>query len=287
MLFNITRAVNFILDENKNHYFRAIKLFKLHVAIRLANGRPEESKRTAPANSFSATALLVRVPKKQMRDAELFATIKFLEYIETQLKEEYGTVSLNILANNKDWNKLFDKQFVRFGGFRRARHLPGARIFDKTISRLKKQTQRIAKLTDFVLRFEPNQRKKKGASGITKAKEMVAELQYLDVGCKQRTLEEYWPKYEPIAAFLPLIVLKKYPAWPLKISKTQFANWLLKRIDDRAELLSFFAEYNANVLRLREHGCDLQTLETRVELPNVEVRFDPLPEKLLEKLGET
>jgi hypothetical protein len=31
MLFNVTKAAKFVVDDTKNRYFRAIKLFELHV----------------------------------------------------------------------------------------------------------------------------------------------------------------------------------------------------------------------------------------------------------------
>jgi hypothetical protein len=211
----------------------------------------------------------------------MFATIKLLEYIEDQLKEITGVVSAKLLAQDPDWSKLFDKKFVRFGGFERARYLPQAGDFDIELWEAGQRAKNIAQLVDFSLRFEPNPKKPKQIGGITMAKAIAVESEYFNVKCDQRTLQTHWKQFEPVAAFLPLISLKKYPAWPLCVSKTKFVNKLLARLDDRDTLLSFFAEYNANVSRLQSRGYHIQSL---AGLPTADVKFDPLPEKVKEHI---
>jgi hypothetical protein len=278
MLFNVTKAVNFILDDEKDRYSRAIKLFQLHVGIRLANGFPEKRKLATSEENSSPSDLVVRVSKKKMQDARMFATMKLMEHVEKQLKEGIGVVSAKHLAKNPDWTKLFDK-FLRFGGFHRARYLSAAINFDIELGEAGQKAKKLAQAIDFSLRFEPDPqgRKTKKTGGITMAKAIVADSKYFNVTCCERTLESYWEKFEPVAAFLPLISLKKYPAWPLHVSKTKFADKLLSRLDDKDMLMSFFAEYNANVLRLDARGYGLKSL---VGLPTADVVFDALPEEV-------
>jgi hypothetical protein len=69
MLFNVTRAVNFIVDDTKNRYFRAIKLFELYVAIRLADRRRKRSKMPTTDSSL-VSALLVNVSNKKCTTLE-------------------------------------------------------------------------------------------------------------------------------------------------------------------------------------------------------------------------
>ena len=279
MLFNVTRAVNFILDDRKSRYFRAIKLFELHVAICLANGYPRTSRMAASQDNSLPSPVVVRVSKRKMYDAKMFATIKLMEHLEQRVKEEWGTISADILTWDPEWTKLFDKKFVRCGGFSRARYLPHVVDYDIELWEAKRRAKKVAQLIDFSLRFEPDPTKPKQIGGITMARTIVAESNYFDVRCTERTLETYWKKFEPVAAFLPLIFLKKYPASPLRLSKTKFAEKLLARLDDRYTLLSFFADYNATVARLQARGYDLRSL---AGFPTSEIAFDPLPQEVLE-----
>lgn len=276
MLFNVTKAVNFILDEKIYRYYRAIKLFELSVAIHLADGFPKKII-TIASDDNSSSDVIVRVSKQKLHDARMLATVKLLEYISEPLKCKNGKVSTKLLAQDPDWCKLFDKQFVRFGGFRRARHVSAARKFDDDLRNAKQKAKKLAKVIEFSLRFKPDPRSQKKIGGITMARLIVSESKYLNVGCKERTLENYWPKFEPVVAFLPLIYLKKYPAWPLRVSTTKFADKLLSRLDDKNTLINFFAEYNANVLRLQGRGYKLQSL---AGLPTAEVVFDALPKEV-------
>jgi hypothetical protein len=58
--------------NTKNRYFRAIKLFELYVAIRLADRRPKRSKMPTTDSSL-VSALLVNLSNKKMYDARMFA----------------------------------------------------------------------------------------------------------------------------------------------------------------------------------------------------------------------
>jgi hypothetical protein len=109
--------------------------------------------------------------------------------------------------------------------------------------------------------------------------DIVTQTKYFRVKCKPRSLKNYWKRYEPVAAFLPLITVRKYHARPLQITKKDFAKKLLARLDDRENLLGFFAEYNANVMRLRDRGYKLHAL---AGVPIAEVKYDPLPAEVKE-----
>jgi hypothetical protein len=93
MLFNVTKAANFIVDDTKNRYFRAIKLFELGVAIRLANGCDTYDEDTNKEGS-SPPPILVHVSTLKMRQAQMFATIRLMEDLERQLKKEKGDLAL-------------------------------------------------------------------------------------------------------------------------------------------------------------------------------------------------
>ena len=132
MLFNVTKAVKFIVDDTKDRYFRAIKLFELHVAIRLANGCDTYEEDTNKEGSLPSP-ILVYVSTPKMREAQMFATIRLMEDLERQLKKKEGYISAKLLISNPDWERLFDKRFVRFGGFRCARYLPRPADFDNEV----------------------------------------------------------------------------------------------------------------------------------------------------------
>lgn len=273
MLFNVTKAANYTLDERKGRYSRAIKLFELHVAIHFANCFPKKVKMATSVDNAALSDLIVGLSTKTLHDARILATIKLLEHISKPIKDEKGKLSAKTLAQNPDWAKLFAK-FLRFGGFRRARHVSAAKQFDAEVQKAKRKARKLAKAIDFSLRFEQDTKKPKQIGGITMARDIVANSEYFNVKCSEQTLVNYWKYFEPVAAFLPLIYLKKYPAWPLRVSGTKFADKLLSRIDDRKTLNEFFAEYNANVLRLKGRGYELRSL---VGLPTAQITFDALP----------
>jgi hypothetical protein len=204
-----------------------------------------------------------------------------MEHLEQQLKEEKGNISAEVLSSNCDWKNLFDKKFVRFGSFGRARYLPHPLEFDNELRAAGREAKKVAHLIDFSLRFEPDAKKPKQTGGITMAKAIVTESGYFKINRRERTLQTYWKKFEPVAAFLPLIFFKKYPAWPLQVSKTKFAKKLLARVDDKDTLFEFFAEYNATVARLQTRGYSLHSLEG---FPASKITFDPLPEEVMKEV---
>lgn len=276
MKFNVTEAANFIVDETQNRFFRAIKLFELQVAIRLADGYDYDE--DTNEEDSSPLPLLVYVSTPRMRQAQMFATMKLMEHIERQVKREKG----DILSLNCDWKNLRDKLFLESGSLRRIRNLPRFGDFDNEISARRVEAKKIAQLIDFSLRVELDPTKPKVTGGMTMAKAMVAESRYFNVKRSERTLQTYWKRLEPVAAFLPLIFLKKFRAWPLRVSKPKFARKLLARLDDKDSLFEFFAEYNATVARLQKRGYSLRSL---AGFPASHITFQPLPEKVKEKVG--
>ncbi|HEY8008757.1 MAG TPA: hypothetical protein VIE66_18685 [Methylocella sp.] len=283
MLFNVTKAANLIMDETKNRYFRAIKLFELHMAIRFADGCPE-TKNTAEASDNSPSAILVRVPTSNMHDARMFAVLVFLEYVENKISAEKGTASAQTLARDPDWTKLFNKKFIPLGGFRRVRNLPKARDFDADLREAMWRAKQASRLIDFSLRFEPDPKRPKLIGGVTMAKTIVLESKYYNVKCAERKLHDHWKSFEPVAGFLPMIApnrrLKRTPqVTPLPTMKQTVAEKLLERLDDREALTRFFSEYNANVARLKARGYHLQSLSGQ---PVADIAFEPLPEEVID-----
>ena len=280
MRFDMTKAVNFIVDDTKNRYFRAIKLFELQVAIRLANGCDTYEEDTNKEGS-SPPPFLVHVSTAKMRQARMFATIRLMEDLQRQLKKEKGYISAEVLSSNCDWRNLFDKRFIRFGGFRCARYLPRPADFDNEVRVRQRAAKNVAHLIDFSLRVELDPKKPKQRGGMTMAKAIVAESTYFNVKRSERTLQTYWKKLEPVAAFLPLIFFKKFPAWPLRVSKPKFAKKLLARLDDKDTMFEFFAEYNATVALLQARGYSLHSL---VGFPASQITFDPLPQEVMKEV---
>ena len=218
LLFNVTKAVKFIVNDTKDRYFRAIKLFELHVAIRLANGCDTYEEDINKEGSLPSP-ILVYVSTPKMREAQMFATIRFMEDLERQLKKKEGYISAKLLISNPDWERLFDKRFVRFGGFRCARYLPRPADFDNEVRVRRCEAKKVAHLIDFSLRVELDPKKPKQTGGMTMAKAIVAKSTYFNAKRSERTLQTYWKKFEPVAAFLPLVFFKKSPAWPLRVSR--------------------------------------------------------------------
>ena len=170
--------------------------------------------------------------------------------------------------------------------------------YDDELWEIGRKAKDVAQLIDFSLRFEPCPKKPKQTGGITMAKTIAttrargrpgvvkepgthASTAYFKIRRSKRTLQTYWKWFEPVAAFLPLIFFKKYPAWPLRVSGTKFAEKLLARLDDKDTLSDFFAEYNANVARLRTRRYSLHSLEG---FQTSEITFAPLPEDVMNEV---
>jgi hypothetical protein len=98
------------------------------------------------------------VSRKTIKDAEFFATIKFLEFLEGKTIEEYQTVNTIFLAATPGWAELFEKKFIRCGGFKRARYLMNPVQFDEQIRKNAKYTKYVAGLIEFSLRFERSEK---------------------------------------------------------------------------------------------------------------------------------
>src|SRR5580704_9762281 len=148
MVMSLNDIVSQRIDESNPKYFRAISLFEFQTAMY----RPKAFKRLIEAQ------VGLRAPTKILRTARVFAAIRILEKIETDLKHKKGqsAVSIQHLAADEAYRSIFDDVIAANGGWRRIRHSPSAHSFDRGTylkGRKKAKAQAAANIVDYSYSF--------------------------------------------------------------------------------------------------------------------------------------
>jgi hypothetical protein len=122
---SLDQIVKLIVDDSGtvSPYLRAIRLFEFQVAI----FNPNSFRKLVSAERND------RAPSQLLRTARIFAAIKFLEDIEAELRKGNAdkAVSIKQLAENPDYQAIFDEVIAPNGGWSRIRHSVSAKRFDK------------------------------------------------------------------------------------------------------------------------------------------------------------
>ena len=268
------------MDETKSRYIRAISLYEFQTAI----FRPKAFERLIKAQ------VSLRAPTEILRTARIFAAIRVLERIEVNLNHNR---SIRDLVADETYCSIFDDVIAVNDGWRRIRHSPSARSFDRG-TRLKGKKKKVkaqaaANIIDYSYRFSMHlanvhHGKRKNPGGVDAAKYVVRNS--VKPFVSNSSMKGYWRRYQYSAIFLFLMFNQKFDLKPPLVSSTEFLEKLLRQTDNIEELRRFFCAYQTvraalSNLKYRQYppleldlGCPPPQLEAAEFSPAMKMEFD-------------
>jgi len=274
---SLTRIINTIIDDSSaaSPYLRAIRLFELQVAIFNPNS----------FHKLVSTGKEDRAPSRLLQTARIFAAIKFLEEIEAKLRKNVGgtAVSIRTLAENRDYQTIFDEVIAPNGGWPRIRHSVSARTFDKNIAARRAEAEAVAKFVDFSYRYAKDPIDANRRGGITTARYVVRTAPSYASNMKKSTSKSRWRKFGSTAIFLYLLLIQKYPLMPARVSSKNFSNDLLNQTTKIVGLHAFFRAYQEVCETLISRNYTFETLDLALNCDAPPSMITPFPQDVLEQ----
>jgi hypothetical protein len=222
-------------EQGLTRYSRAIKLFEFEVALLYGTSfnRLIEGRRSA-----------------RLKAARILAAGKIIANLELDLRSQQNVSKLSIreLAENQDYQIVFDGLFVPNGGWTQMVLSKSAASFDRDIRKRLIQAQAAANVIDFLHRSVKNQSQIKSTNcrkrvGLDAARYVVR--QSYPPAISESLMKLRWREYSKAAVFLYLILNQKFDLTPPQVKSDQFAKILLRQADDRDQLRRFFSAYEA------------------------------------------
>jgi hypothetical protein len=187
-------------------------------------------------------------PTKKLKTARILAAIGILEKIEENLKDKknISKISLQDLATDDDYRSVFDDEFVANGGWPRIKQSISAITFDRGVEKQRGYAEAAANIVDFSYRFSKHPpsalgSRRQNPGGVDAAKYVVRKA------CKpyvsDSTIKGRWKKFKSSAIFLYLLFNQKFDMRPPEVSSEDFAETLLRQVDNLDELRSYFCAY--------------------------------------------
>jgi hypothetical protein len=275
MKVDIQKAVDFILDDSKDRYLRAIKLFEFLVALHLGKPRLKiTDKKTPPPPD--ETNLTLDVSDEDLRAARMLAGLKMLNQLEDdwEAANPNKKATLRRMIEVKSYSEIHNKIILKNGSWYRIRHLPSIRSFEDQLWRPRWEARRVARIIEFSCRFVFNPAKRKQLGGVTMAIDIVTTMKYFKPRVKKSTLEKYWSWHQSAAPFFYLIYVRKFPFHLAGIVHAKFAKRYLSKINNRSVLIEFFQSYNAVVEQLRPRGYRYTPLKLPASPITATVQFE-------------
>jgi hypothetical protein len=234
---SLKQIVELLIDETKSRYIRAISLYEFQTAIY----RPKAFERLIKAQVGP------RAPTEILRTARILAAIRVLEKIEVDLNH---SKSIRDLVVDETYCSIFDDVIAVNDGWRRIRHSPSARNFDRGTrlkgNNKKAEAQAAANIVDYSYRFSKHLAndhygKRKNPGGVDAAKYVVRNS--VKPFVSNSSMKTYWRRYHFSAIFLFLMFNQKFDLKPPRVSSTKFIEKILRQTDNIEELRRFFCAY--------------------------------------------
>jgi hypothetical protein len=233
-MIDLDETATILTSQNgESLYLRAIRLFEFQTCL------------------FYPETFAAEKDTAIQKNARLLAVLKLLGYLEARILKatEQDTLSLCDLSKDGDYVEIFDKVFLRSGGWRAIRNIWNAKEFDEQIKIRLGQARTAAKLVDFSYRFatiKPNHRQK---AGPTMARSIICSSPSYQYKKELSTLKTRWREYGATAAFSYLLFVQKFELKPPPVSSRRFCPILLTQVADTGHITEFFQAYR--------HLCDV------------------------------
>jgi hypothetical protein len=276
---NIESELAYVANKRINRYLRAVRFHQPFVAIHFATS----ARKTVQAKLRGK--LIVRLPIKLSRAARLFAAMKLLENLT-----RISSMLSKRQAHNKRIVKLINKDFFHvyaiFAGdddWRNARYLPDPAQFQAAIDDAATRIRNVSALLDFSLRTEPEHLSPRQTGGVTSALDLLGAdgliKHFTGREVSKATLIRHWQRHKTLSIRGYLFYYQGYLNYPLCLTKTGFANNLLKTVDDAPFLLKIISTYEEVRARLKTRGYNLGVIKVplKAPLPPPEIRVEHLP----------
>ncbi len=256
MKYDIQEAVDFITSGEKPATFRAVELFALIVALHAGTS---EAKITGHQASNQEDSLILNVDQKLLKDAKLLAAMKLLDHIESEWSASHPgeKPTIQAMAQIYEYSQLYNEVILEHGGWKRIRFSDGIRNLEANVAELKPKAKDVSGIIEFSVRVSLNPKKPRQKGGVTMAIHILATKSgkdYFRTRTKKSQLEVNWAHFKAAAPFFYLLYVRKYQFFLKGIAGKKFATKWLKRVEDRKELLHFFAAYNAVVAHLKNRN---------------------------------
>jgi hypothetical protein len=258
--------IQLIIDNRgtASPYMRAINLFEFQIAV-------------TDSKSFDELVVAEKIncaPSKLLQTARIFAAIRFLETIESKLRERNAgnAVSIKQYAEDRDYQMIFDDVIARNGGWRRIRHSPSVRSFDRKIISRFEEAEAVAKYIDFSYRYDKYPITPHRIGGITAAKYVVRTATSFGAPKMKRTKsKDLWSEFDSAAPFLYLLLIQDFPLKSPRVGSETFSDDLLKQAEDVATLRRFFRAYQhlCEVLNRQGYDYDIPRLDINCDIPQL------------------
>jgi hypothetical protein len=223
-------------DGSVSQYHRAISLFEFQVAI----FNPSSFKR------LIATAQAERAPTRILRRARIFAAIKIIEKIESNLKQQKGDyVSFRDTAADEGCRSIFEV-IATNGGWRGIRYLRSTRNLDNKIAKRRNEAQSAANIVDFSYRFSKNLASarypgRRNPGGVNAARYVVRKA--YEPAMSNTKVKDRWREYQVPAVFMYLLLNQGFNFGPPRIGSKDFVEVLLRQVGDVDALRKYFFAY--------------------------------------------
>jgi hypothetical protein len=263
---SLDQIVGRLIDDKDSARRRAIRLFEFQVAV----FDPYSFRQLVASKNDQ------RAPSKLLRTARIFAAIRFLEAIEEKLQQENPAkpVSIAQLAENTDFQTIFDDEIAPNGGWRQIRNSRSVRSFDKKIKNQRKKANAVANYIDFSYRYDQYCIDPKRKGGITAACSVVRTASSYQSKMSRSTSKKRWSDFHSTAPFLYLLLKQSFDLAPPRVGSLDFSETLLKQVTDITILRCFFRAYQQLCEALKRQGYnEYDPLQCNLdcEIPQFEV----------------
>ena len=243
---SLDQIVGRLIDDKVSATRRAIRLFEFQVAV----FNPK------PFRQLVASKNDQRAPSKLLKTARIFAAIRFLEAIEKKLQQDKPSKPISIaqLAENIDFQTIFDDEIAPNGGWRQIRNSKSVRSFDKSIQTQSEKAKVVANFIDFSYRYDQHCLNPRYDGGITTAWYVVRTASSYQSNRSKSSSKKSWSKFRSTAPFLYLLLKQSFDLTPPRVGSLVFSETLLKQAENIANLRRFFRAYQLLYEALKRRG---------------------------------
>ncbi|BAQ44685.1 hypothetical protein [Methylobacterium aquaticum] len=285
-LYDVSAAINYILDINNSPYLRAIRLYELQIAIlfgRKLNDR-QRQKKEFPDRWLAISSDL-------LASACVCSAMKLLCYMHKTRR--IGRNSQLDLLDDPDARDVLGRVLRTPAGLKKIATGHRPRVLDIKLKNRSRQQRRYAPLYDVSLRWEMIEGSKLKGGWTTSKRVFIPKAgteahdiirRYYKGLRGLSTAQKYKDKGDFIAGFVWLRHFHGGVFRPREVEKASFARKLLAEANDVDGLRRIFGQYEFIKARLEGRSYKLLALDLAQPVPLIEVPILPLSEELREAI---
>jgi hypothetical protein len=286
---SLDSVATYLINTSNPLHLRAVRLFEFQVSIFYPKSF---------ASMLKSTADGARARTRRLRSARIFAAIKFLEDLESQLHKDRATVNIPLqqLAKNRNYCKLYNEIIAPNGGWMRIRYSKSAKAFVKNLEKQRNEAHEAANIVDVAYRIA-NTRNLTPRRGILHAAQCIVQSDEVYrphfLGGERKDsisrpeIKNRWRRFRSASIFLFLLLRYKndFDFLPAAITKKSFSGILLRQANNTRGLKLFFAAYQElrEKIGLETKIFKFEKLESELGVNAPSLPFEPISPELFEK----